>query len=135
METADAVVDDITQAKTKFNLGQKVVHKKHAFGDIVGIGDEESTLTVKLDFDQSVVTAPAIEWRSAFLIEEYVFDVENATIDELRDMLRRVQAIRVAEPGKAQKTKEVKAKAQSMASIAGLPPEVQAQLRAMNIGV
>ena len=114
------------------SVGEKVVHKKWAFGDVLEITDK-GTLRVMLDFDRKEVISPITEWKSAYIIEDFVFDIEKATLPELREMLARAQAIRVAEPSKGKKTREKNATAKSNSVMAMLSPELQAKLKAMGI--
>jgi len=115
------------------SVGEKVVHKKWAFGDVLEIDNGKGTLRVMLDFDRKEVISPITEWKSAYIIEDFVFDIEKATLPELREMLARAQAIRVAEPSKGKKTREKNATAKSNSVMAMLSPELQAKLKAMGI--
>mgnify|MGYP001570447499 CR=1 FL=1 len=112
--------------------GEKVVHKRHAFGEVMGV--EGNVVRVKLDFDASEVEAPLEEWKSAFIIEDFVFDIERASLEDLREMLKRAQAIRVAEPSKGTTTRKKKEKAKVEATMALLPDDLQQKLREMGIG-
>ena len=101
----------------EIKVGSRVVNDEQGFGRVITI--EDKTCTVKLDNGDMIETEPD-KWELAFIFDGIIFEIENATIEELKTMLNRVREIRVAEPGKARKTIEKKAKESLLSKIQGL---------------
>ena len=101
----------------EIKVGSRVVNDEQGFGRVITI--EDKTCTVKLDNGDMIETEPD-KWELAFIFDGIIFEIENATIEELKTMLNRVREIRVAEPGKTKKTLEKKAKESLLSKIQGL---------------
>ena len=72
------------------------MNDEQGFGRVITI--EGKTCTVKLD-NGDMIETESDKWELAFVFDGVIFDIDNATIEELKTMLNRVREIRVAEPG------------------------------------
>ena len=104
----------------EIKVGSRVVNDEQGFGRV--IKTENNTCDVKLD-NGMIITSDLNKWELAFVFDGVIFDIDNATIEELKTMLNRVREIRVAEPGKTRKTIEKKAKESLLSKIQGLDEE------------
>lgn len=118
----------------KITQGSRVVHEKLGFGRVMSLTDPNPLghrqANIKLDNGEVLINVPVDNWELAFVFDGIIFDIENATLDELKAMLTRVREIRVAEPGKASKTIERKKKETMGTLTQGLSEETLAILKA-----